>query len=151
MADDSPALADLYRQTVLDHSRAPRNFRRPARPDRQAEGHNTLCGDKVTVYLSMTPERIADVAFEGVGCAISLASASLMTEALCGLAPGDARAQTQRFLDSFRNADAPPPQGALAALAGVRSYPSRVRCATLPWQTAAAALDGRTDTVSTET
>jgi nitrogen fixation NifU-like protein len=143
-------LAGLYRETVLEHSRNPRNFRRPARVDRHAEGHNTLCGDKVTVYLDLEGDRLADVCFEGAGCAISLASASLMTEALQGLDQAAAITVVRDFLQSFSGPDAPPPAGALAALAGVRAYPSRIRCATLPWQTAAAALAGQAGTVSTE-
>lgn len=143
-------LAGLYRETVLEHSRNPRNFRRPAAVDRQAEGHNTLCGDKVTVYLDLEGDRLADVCFEGAGCAISLASASLMTEALRGLDRAAAGAAVRDFLESFSGPAAPLPSGLLAALAGVRAYPSRIRCATLPWQTAAAALAGQAGTVSTE-
>ena len=146
-------LRDLYRDVIVDHNRAPRNFRRLAPADRQADGFNALCGDKLTVYLRMHDGRIADVAFEGSGCAISIASASLMTERVRGNTSAEARtlhAALHALLtgrDAVLDASA---LGKLAALAGVREYPARVKCATLAWHTLLAALDAATAPVSTE-
>jgi nitrogen fixation protein NifU and related proteins len=145
-------LRDLYRQTVLDHSRHPRNFRRIEGASRESTGHNPLCGDKVSVYLRLSGEHIADVAFEATGCAICLASASLMTD----LAAGQDVAAALREVDAFKMRFAPgatvaeDPADPLGALATVRDYPSRIRCATLPWETLRAALTGSGATVSTE-
>ncbi|MEO7387167.1 MAG: Fe-S cluster assembly sulfur transfer protein SufU [Gammaproteobacteria bacterium] len=149
MSAPAPDLQNLYQQIVLDHSRHPRNQRRPDRYDREAEGHNPLCGDKVRVFLRITDDRLEDVAFEASGCAICLASASLMTEATCGHTNPDVRASATRFtqaLDSRGNGLS----GDLAALSAVSHYPSRIRCATLPWKTLVAALDTSPDTVTTE-
>lgn len=146
------SLRDLYRQTVLDHSRHPRNFRRIEGANREATGHNPLCGDKVSVYLRLSGEQIADVAFEATGCAICLASASLMT----GLVAGHDVATALGEVDEFRDRFAPTatvtdnPADPLGALATVRDYPSRIRCATLPWETLRAALAGSGATISTE-
>lgn len=146
------SLRDLYRQTVLDHSRHPRNFRRIEDASGEATGHNPLCGDKVSVYLQVEGGHIADVAFEATGCAICLASASLMT----GQVAGAAVATALRDIDEFKARFAPgaagaaDPADALGALATVREYPSRIRCATLPWETLRAALAGSSTTVSTE-
>lgn len=134
-------LTSLYRQIVLDHSRHPRNQRRPERYDQEAEGHNPLCGDKVRVYLRLNSGFIQDIAFEASGCAICLASASLMTETVQSRPVDDARISIDQFdralsMDKGRNL-----AGDLAALAGVSQYPSRIRCATLPWKTLRAALD----------
>jgi nitrogen fixation NifU-like protein len=136
-------LADLYRDVIIDHNRKPRNFRRIPPPCRQAEGHNPLCGDKLHVYLRLDDGgRIEDLAFEGSGCAISVASASMMTEALRGRAVAEAEALFERvhgMLTGRSEAD-PAEMGKLAALAGVRDFPSRVKCASLCWHTAHAAL-----------
>jgi nitrogen fixation NifU-like protein len=146
-------LKDLYQDLIIDHNRRPRNFRRLADADHQAEGFNPLCGDKLTLYLRMRGDRIEDVAFEGSGCAISVASASLMTEQLKGMTDADARALFARvhaLLTGASDAD-PALLGKLGALAGVRAYPTRVKCATLCWHTLAAALDQRAGSpVSTE-
>jgi nitrogen fixation NifU-like protein len=146
-------LKDLYQDLIIDHNRKPRNFRRLADADHQAEGFNPLCGDKLTLYLRMNGDRIEDVAFEGSGCAISVASASLMTEQLKGKTEADARALFERvhaLLTGASDADAAA-LGKLAALAGVRAYPTRVKCATLCWHTLTAALDQRAGSpVSTE-
>lgn len=144
------SLQDLYRRTVLEHSRTPRNFRRPGAPDRHAEGHNPLCGDKVTVYLSLQDHTLSDVAFEASGCAISLASASMMTEAVRGKPEAAARGLIGDVVQMLGSPAAPAVEGDLAALQGVRDYPSRVRCATLPWQTLRAALDASQNPISTE-
>jgi nitrogen fixation NifU-like protein len=145
-------LADLYRDVIIDHNRNPRNFRKIPPPCRHAEGLNPLCGDKLQVYLKVDAEdRIEDVSFEGSGCAISVASASLMTEALRGRSRPEAEAMFERIhgmLTGGERADVAA-IGKLAALAGVREYPSRVKCASLCWHTVhAALLEG--GTVSTE-
>jgi nitrogen fixation protein NifU and related proteins len=145
-------LADLYRDVIIDHNRTPRNFRKIPPPCRHAEGLNPLCGDKLQVYLRQGEDgRIEDVAFEGSGCAISVASASLMTEALKGKSRAEAEALYEHIhamLTGREEADLAA-IGKLAALAGVRDYPTRVKCASLCWHTVHAAL-GEGGTVSTE-
>lgn len=144
-------LQDLYRDVILDHNRNPRNFGRLEPADAQANGHNPLCGDRLSVTLRLDGARIADVKFEGNGCAISVASASLMTEAI----KGKARSEVRRLFDSVHDVlthhDHPVPDdlGKLAALSGVREFPARVKCASLCWHTLNAALAG-TAAVSTE-
>jgi nitrogen fixation protein NifU and related proteins len=136
-------LADLYRDVIIDHNRNPRNFRKIPPPCRHAEGLNPLCGDKLQVYLKVDAEDvIEDVAFEGSGCAISVASASLMTEALRGKSRGTAEELFERIhgmLTGREEADIAA-IGKLAALAGVRAYPTRVKCASLCWHTVHSAL-----------
>jgi nitrogen fixation NifU-like protein len=149
MSAPASDLKDLYRQIVLDHSRHPRNQRRPERFDREAEGHNPLCGDKVRIYLDLKGDVLQDVAFEATGCAICLASASLMTECTRGRAVPEVRAAVDRFEQALAT-DGSTLTGDLAALGGVSQYPSRIRCATLPWKTLRAALDASPDTVTTE-
>lgn len=145
-------LADLYRDVIVDHNRNPRNFRKIPPPCRHAEGLNPLCGDKLQVYLRVDPEdRIQDVSFEGSGCAISVASASLMTEALKGRTREEAETLFERIhgmLTGDEEADVAA-IGKLAALAGVREYPTRVKCASLCWHTVHSAL-GEGGTISTE-
>jgi nitrogen fixation protein NifU and related proteins len=145
-------LADLYRDVIIDHNRTPRNFRKIPPPARQAEGLNPLCGDKLQVYLRLDgDDRIEDVSFEGSGCAISVASASLMTEALRGRSRAEAENLFERIhgmLTGSEDADLAS-IGKLAALAGVREYPTRVKCASLCWHTVHSAL-GEGGTVSTE-
>ena len=145
-------LADLYRDVIIDHNRNPRNFRKIPPPCRHAEGLNPLCGDKLQVYLRVGPdERIEDVAFEGSGCAISVASASLMTEALRGRSHAEAEelfGRVHAMLTGREEADIAA-IGKLAALAGVREYPTRVKCASLCWHTVHSALT-EGGTVSTE-
>lgn len=144
------SLTDLYHDIILDHGKKPRNFR-AIEGAPHAEGFNPLCGDRVTVYLLMDGERVADVAFEGAGCAICMASASLMTEAVRGAAVDDAQGQFDRFRTLLTGDDEPPAElGSLAALVGVRRFPMRVKCATLPWHTMQAVLEKRDDVVSTE-
>ncbi len=147
----SDALRELYQEVILDHCRRPRNFGPCATANRKARGNNPLCGDRMTVHLSVADGVVADVSFEGNGCAISIASASLMTEAIKGRTADEVRALFDRFhhLVTVDDADA----GALdklAVFAGVREFPVRVKCATLAWHTLAAALDGNTDEISTE-
>ena len=145
-------LKDLYRDVILDHNRHPRNFGRLEPADAHADGHNPLCGDRLSVFVKMDGDRIADLRFEGKGCAISTASASLMTEAVKGK---DKAAIGQLFekvhtLLTQQDAAAGAELGKLAALSGVREFPSRVKCASLCWHTLNAALDRGASTVSTE-
>ncbi len=137
-------LKELYRDVILDHNRAPRNFGRLTPADAQAEGHNPLCGDRLSLFLRMNGDRIEDVRFEGKGCAISTASASLMTEAVKGKsrAAADELYHHVHELLTTPNAVAAADVGKLAALSGVREFPARVKCATLCWHTLQAALNG---------
>jgi len=145
-------LKDLYREVILDHNRSPRNFGRLEAADSSAAGHNPLCGDELTIWLRMDGERVADLRFEGQGCAISVASASLMTEAV----RGRSRAQIARMYEAVhalltgRERVAAEDLGKLLALAGVAEYPARVKCASLSWHTLNAALDHIAVPVSTE-
>jgi|SRR5688572_29541062 nitrogen fixation protein NifU and related proteins len=144
-------LSDLYQEVILDHNRRPRNFRRIEGASHQAEGFNPLCGDRVSVFVQIDGERIADLAFEGSGCAISKASASLMTDRLKGSTVAEARELFERF---HRMVTTPPDQtvedlGKLSALAGVREFPVRVKCASLAWHTLKAAIE-RQEKTSTE-
>ena len=145
-------LKDLYRDVILDHNRKPRNFGKLDPADAHADGHNPLCGDRLTVSLRLNGDRLEDVKFEGKGCAISTASASLMTEAVKGkdkAAIGELYEKIHTLLtqhDSVPDASL----GKLAALSGVREFPARVKCASLCWHTLNAALDKGAATVSTE-
>jgi nitrogen fixation protein NifU and related proteins len=135
-------LSDLYQEVILDHNRRPRNFRVLAGASHRAEGYNPLCGDRLTLYLKLSGETIEDVSFEGAGCAISKASASLMTDAVKGRTTTEARALFDRFQ---RMVTTPPDQpvedmGKLSSLAGVREFPIRVKCASLAWHTLKAAF-----------
>ena len=144
-------LSDLYQEVILDHNRTPRNFRALAQPTHRAEGFNPLCGDRLDLFLNVEADRIADIGFQGSGCAISRASASLMTDALKGRSVGEARDLFRRF---HQMVTTPPDRsvedmGKLSVLAGVREFPVRVKCATLAWHTLQAALD-REERTSTE-
>ena len=145
-------LRELYQEVILDHNKRPRNFRVPEHPQHQAEGYNPLCGDRVTVYVDVEDERIRDVCFHGAGCAISQASASLMTEALEGKTVEEARALFEDFhrLLTEEGATGSEDLGKLEVFAGVREYPMRVKCATLAWHTFKSALEGKSKTASTE-
>jgi nitrogen fixation protein NifU and related proteins len=143
-------LRDLYQEVILDHNRHPRNFGPLPEANRRAEGHNPLCGDRVTVYLDVKGGRIRGVAFEGAGCAISTASASLMTEALQGLSVEEARSLFHGFHELVTQGDKGEDLGKLAVFTGVREYPMRVKCATLAWHTLMAALEAKDQPVSTE-
>ena len=147
-------LSDLYQEVILDHNRRPRNFGVLANATRIANGHNPLCGDRLKLYLRLDGERIADIAFEGSGCAISKASASLMTDAVKGRSIADAVALFDRFRSVVTTpVDQPIDEasvGKLAVLAGVREFPARVKCASLAWHTLKAALDGADEPVKTE-
>ena len=144
-------LAALYRDLILDHNRRPLNFR-AIEGGRSAEGSNPLCGDRLTVYVRIEDGTIQDAAFQGFGCAIAIASASLMTESVKGKTLAEAEALFDRFLQMMTApAEAPVDAlGDLSAFAGVRRFPVRVKCATLPWQTLRAAAAARAEVVSTE-
>ena len=146
-------LTELYQEMILDHNRSPRNFRQMEDATSTAKGHNPLCGDNVTIYVKLEGDRIIDVSFEGSGCAISKASASMMTAELKGKTREEAERLFERVHDmltreagSFVDIDE---LGKLAVLSGVSEFPARVKCASLPWHTVHAAL-GSGDTVSTE-
>ena len=147
-------LRELYQEVILDHNKRPRNFRVPDPVNRRAEGYNPLCGDKITVFLYIEGDVIKDLGFQGTGCAISKASASMMTDALKGKTLGQATA----FFDQFHAMVTAPATtgvdtdalGKLAVLAGVREYPMRVKCASLAWHTMKAAMQAEHDVVSTE-
>jgi nitrogen fixation NifU-like protein len=145
-------LSDLYQEVILDHNRRPRNFRAIDEASRRQEGYNPLCGDRLTLYVKLDGDRISDVAFQGTGCAISKASASLMTEALKGKTVEEARALFERFHEMITSApeDAVADLGKLSVFAGVREFPTRVKCASLAWHTLKAAVSGENQTVSTE-
>jgi nitrogen fixation protein NifU and related proteins len=145
-------LKELYRDVILDHNRAPRNFGRIENADGVAQGENPLCGDRLSLYVRLDGERIADIRFEGKGCAISTASASLMTEAVKGRDRAQVRALYEQVHALLTRHDATPDStlGKLAALCGVREFPVRVKCATLCWHTLNAALARETAPVSTE-
>lgn len=136
-------LTDLYGELLLDHGRRPHNRRaQPVPPAADAEGHNPMCGDRVRVFVRIENGSIADASFEGQGCAISTASASMMTRAVLGRTPAEARSILHRFVGSVTGAEAAADEdlGELAALAGVRAFPMRVKCATLAWHALAEAL-----------
>jgi nitrogen fixation NifU-like protein len=145
-------LRDLYQEVILDHNRSPRNFGTLEHANRVAEGHNPLCGDRVRIYLQVEEGRIRNIAFQGSGCAISTASASLMTDALKGKTVEEARELFHGFHDLVTTGgDGDPEQlGKLAVFSGVREYPIRVKCATLAWHAVQAALDQQDHPVSTE-
>lgn len=146
------ALRELYQEIILDHYRRPRNFGPLEGANREAAGHNPLCGDQVKVHLKVGPDDKVEAAhFEGAGCAISTASASLMTEAVRGRSVAEARQLFERFHDLLTHKNEPDGGlGDLESLAGVRDLPVRIKCATLPWHTLKAALDGGEGAVSTE-
>lgn len=144
---------ELYQQLILDHNKRPRNFGPLADADRRANGVNPLCGDKVTVYVRLDGGRVADVHFDGSGCAISTASASVMTESLKGRTLEEVEALFERFHSLVAGELDPSGSenlGKLAAFSGVRDYPSRVKCATLAWHAMRAALRKAEEPVTTE-
>lgn len=148
----SMELRELYQEIIIDHNRHPRNHHSMDDATTQANGYNPLCGDKLTVYLKMEKGRLADISFVGCGCAISQASASLMTEALRGKSKEEAEEMYHHFhnmltLDEVSGSVS---MDKLAVLAGVKAFPARVKCATLAWHTFEAALNKKEATVSTE-
>jgi len=146
-------LSELYQQVILDHNKKPRNFRKLEAPSHTAEGYNPLCGDQLTVYLNITGDQVKDVGFEGSGCAISKASASMMTQAVKGKSKEEAENLFREFhsmvTGELNEETEENSLGNLKIFAGVREFPVRVKCATLPWHTLHAALHQQ-DQVSTE-
>jgi nitrogen fixation protein NifU and related proteins len=145
-------LGELYQQVILDHNRKPRNFQKLADANHTAEGFNPLCGDQIQLYVKLEDDQIRDIGFQGSGCAISRASASLMTSALKGKSAGEAEELFQRFhrLVTTDEETDPAALGKLAVFSGVREFPARVKCASLAWHTLRAALQGQQDKVTTE-
>ena len=147
-------LNELYQEVILEHSKAPRNYRRPAGTNHTAEGYNPLCGDHFTVFLDMDGDKIREVGFQGSGCAISKASASMMTQSL----KGKTRAEAEHLFEQFHGLVTGEPGansngsdlGKLAVFSGVCKYPARVKCATLAWHALQSALEGEQKPVSTE-
>lgn len=147
-------MRELYQEAILDHNRKPRNFHKLEGPSRTAEGYNPLCGDKVKIYLKIENDLVSEVSFEGTGCAISIAAASMMTERV----KGRTVAAVERLFEMFHTlltdkADAGLESnelGKLVVFAGVREFPIRVKCATLPWHTLRAAIENKPETVSTD-
>jgi nitrogen fixation NifU-like protein len=137
------SLTELYQNVILEHNRSPRNYRAIADADRQAEGNNPLCGDQLTVWLKLKDDVIQDVSFQGMGCAISRASASLMTAAVKGKTREEAVELFERFHRLVTGGPPLSPEtlGKLAVFSGVSEYPTRVKCASLPWHTLKAALE----------
>jgi nitrogen fixation NifU-like protein len=149
----SSDLRELYQQVIVDHSKRPRNFRVLAEANRKVDGYNPLCGDKITIYVKIEDGVVRDISFQGSGCAISTASASLLTEALKGKTLEDAEALFESFRElvtGLEPSHGEQPLGKLAAFSGVCDYPTRVKCATLAWHTLHAALKGEGGKVSTE-
>jgi nitrogen fixation NifU-like protein len=146
-------LRDMYQEVILEHSKVPRNYRALDTPDRKAEGYNPLCGDRCTVYLAMQGDVIEDIAFQGSGCAISRASASMMTQSLKGKTVSEAEdlfRNFHRMVTGQSNDRNHPEVGKLAVFAGVSAFPARVKCATLAWHTLQAALHEQREPVTTE-
>ena len=147
-------LGDLYQELILDHNRSPRNRGKVEDPDGCAQGYNPLCGDQISVSLKMDGDRIESVKFEGSGCAISTASASLMTEALKGKTREEAAVLFEKFHRLLTEVGDPgelgPGMGKLKVFSGVCQYPARVKCATLAWHTVKAAIEDKDEPVSTE-
>ncbi len=145
-------MAGLYQEVIMDHNRAPRNFHTMDDATRHVDGNNPLCGDQLTVYVKVDAGVVVDVSFQGVGCAISKSSASLMTEALKGKSVDDAREMYGHFHNLITREGTPDMDalGKLKVFEGVGEFPARVKCATLAWRTLDAALTGEADEVSTE-
>jgi nitrogen fixation protein NifU and related proteins len=152
-------LRDLYQDVILDHSKAPRNYRDLPAANHKAEGFNPLCGDHFTVYITLDGDKIQDISFQGSGCAISKASASMMTQKLKGKTKAEAEALFERFHslvtghaanDATKDANAESELGKLQVFSGVSEFPVRVKCATLAWHTLNAALEGKQEAISTE-
>lgn len=148
----SAELRDLYQEIILEHSRKPKNAGTLEDADGMANGNNPLCGDRISVYVKLDGDRITDAKFDARGCAISIASASMMTEMLIGKSIEEAKAEQARFTEMVMSKDDPDlaQDDELSALMGVRKFPTRINCATLPWHTLAAAIDGNKDDVTTE-
>lgn len=154
MTAEMGELGDLYQEVILEHSKAPRNYRKPAIANGEAEGYNPLCGDRCSVYVDVENGAIKDIGFQGSGCAISRASASMMTQSVKGKSKEEATHLFERF-HRLVTGDASAVEhandlGKLAVFAGVSKFPARVKCATLAWHTLQSALAGKHEPVSTE-
>ena len=147
MFDD---LTDLYQQVILDHSKSPRNFHKLANANRTAQGHNPLCGDHYTIYAVMDGDVIKDIGFQGSGCAISKASASILTDSLKGKTKAEVKALFDKVHEMVTTGKSNDGLGKLAVFAGVHKFPARVKCAILPWHAVVAAVEGRQEPVTTE-
>ena len=147
-------LRDLYQEVILEHSKAPRNYKKLAAANHKAEGFNPLCGDRFTVYLDVEGDKVKDISFEGSGCAISKASASMMTQTVKGKTIAEAEKifeDFHKFVTSRTHSESDSAElGKLAVFSGVSEFPARVKCATLAWHTLQAAIEGKQDSVSTE-
>jgi nitrogen fixation NifU-like protein len=147
----SDELDELYQQVILDHCRSPRNFHALAGANRKGEGYNPLCGDNYTVFLKMDGDTVSDISFQGSGCCISKASASLLTEALKGRSKADVKALFAKVHDMLTTGKVGDDGvGKLAVFAGVHKFPARVKCAVLSWHAVVAAVDGKDGPVTTE-
>ena len=147
-----PDLRDLYQEVILEHSKAPRNYKALESANQKAEGYNPLCGDRFTVYLEMDGDKIREIGFQGAGCAISKASASMMTQSVKGKTKEEAEKIFHRFHDlvTGHSHGDDPELGKLAVFSGVSEFPARVKCASLAWHTLEAALEGKQEKISTE-
>lgn len=147
-------LRDLYQEVILEHSKAPRNYKKLANANHRAEGFNPLCGDRFTVYLDLDGDKVRDVSFEGSGCAISKASASMMTQSVKGKTIAEAEQLFEhfhKFVTTQNHTEGDSAQlGKLAVFSGVAEFPARVKCATLAWHTLQAALEDKQEPVTTE-
>ncbi|MCI0748216.1 MAG: SUF system NifU family Fe-S cluster assembly protein [Verrucomicrobia subdivision 3 bacterium] len=147
MFDD---LNDLYQQVILDHSKSPRNYSELPGANRTAQGHNPLCGDHVTLFLNVEGDQVKEISWQGSGCAISRASASILTTALKGKSVAEVKTLFDRVHDMVTTGKSNGDLGKLAVFAGVHKFPARVKCAILPWYAALAAVEGKAEPVSTE-
>ena len=147
MFDD---LNDLYQQVILDHSKSPRNFHKLERANCTAEGHNPLCGDNVTLYLVVEDDVIKEISFQGSGCAISKASASILTDSLKGKSKAAVSALFDKVHEMVTTGKSESEMGKIAVFAGVHKFPARVKCAILPWHAVVSAIEGNSAPVSTE-
>ena len=147
MFDD---LNDLYQQVILDHSKSPRNYSKLEAANRTAQGHNPLCGDHVTMYLHVDGNTVKDISWQGSGCAISRASASILTTAVKGKSVAEVKSLFAQVHDMVTTGKSNGDLGKLAVFAGVHKFPARVKCAILPWHAAVAAVEGKAEPVSTE-
>ena len=147
MFDD---LTDLYQQVILDHSKSPRNFHKLENANRTAQGHNPLCGDHYTIYAVMDGDVIKDIGFQGAGCAISKASASILTDSLKGKTKDEVKALFDKVHEMVTTGKSDGGVGKLAVFAGVHKFPARVKCASLAWHTLRSAVDAKDEVVSTE-
>jgi nitrogen fixation NifU-like protein len=147
MFDD---LTDLYQEVILDHSKSPRNFHKLENANRTAQGHNPLCGDHYTIYAVMDGDVIKDIGFQGSGCAISKASASILTDSLKGKTKAEVKALFDKVHEMVTTGKSNDGLGKLAVFAGVHKFPARVKCAILPWHAVVAAVEGKQEPVTTE-